>query len=232
MFIGHTAIAFAAKKAAPQLRLGTLLLAAQFADLIFPLFVLLGVEHIMPAPGITAFTPYDFYDYPISHSLAANIVWAFIFAGIYFFKLREWTGTFILAGVVLSHWVLDFISHRPDMPVAPGLQLCVGLGLWNSIAWTIIIESCMFALGVYLYLRATTAVDRTGSLALWSFIGLQVLLYIGDIVGKTPVGGHTMALFSLLQWLIVPWGYWIDRHRHIQPQPVRHQVEHFSFPGK
>ncbi|MFZ1978692.1 MAG: hypothetical protein WAV76_12125 [Bacteroidota bacterium] len=213
MFIGHTAAAFAAKKAAPKIRLGTLLLAAQFADLIFPIFILLGAEHLMPAPGITAFTPYDFYDYPISHSLAANIVWASIFASIYFFKRREWKGAVILACTVLSHWLLDFISHRPDMPIAPGLNWYAGLGLWNSVVWTVIIESSMFALGVYLYLRTTTAVDRTGSIALWSFIGLQVLLYIGDIVSKTPVDGHTMALFSLMQWLIVPWGYWIDRHR-------------------
>jgi hypothetical protein len=213
MFIGHTAAAFAAKKAAPQIRLGTLLLAAQFADLIFPLFVLFGAEHVMPAPGITAFTPYDFYDYPISHSLVTNIVWASIFAGIYFFKCREWSGATILGCTVLSHWMLDFLSHRPDMPIAPGLQWFVGLGLWNSIGWTIILESCMFAFGVYLYLRATVSRDSLGSLALWSFIGLEVFLYIGDIVSKTPVDGHTMALFSLTQWLIVPWGYWIDRHR-------------------
>ncbi len=96
MFIGHTAAAFAAKKAAPQIRLGTLLLAAQFADLIFPLFILFGAEHVMPAPGITAFTPYDFYDYPISHSLVTNILWASIFAGIYFLKRREWSGAIIL----------------------------------------------------------------------------------------------------------------------------------------
>jgi len=175
----------------------------------------LGVEHVMPAPGITAFTPYDFYDYPISHSLVTNIAWAYIFASIFFLKYREWSGALVLACVALSHWVLDFISHRPDMPLVPGLQLFVGLGLWNSIPWTIILESCLFAIAVYLYLRTTTPTDPIGSTALWSFIALQVLLYIGDIISKTPVDGHTMALFSLTQWLVIPWGYWIDQHRYI-----------------
>jgi hypothetical protein len=215
MFIGHTAIAFAAKKAAPQVRFGTLLFAALFADLLFPMLVLFGVEHVMPAPGITAFTPYDFYDYPISHSLVTNIAYAYIFASIFFLKYREWSGALVLAGVALSHWVLDFISHRPDMPLVPGSQILVGLGLWNSVPWTVILESGMFVVGVYLYLRTTTPADSMGSLALWLFIGLEVFLYIGDIFSNVPVDGHTMALFSLTQWFVIPWGYWIDRHRLI-----------------
>jgi hypothetical protein len=219
MFIGHTAIAFAAKKAAPQVRFGTLLFAALFADLLFPVLILFGVEHVMPAPGITAFTPYDFYDYPISHSLVTNIAWAYIFASVFFLKYREWSGALVLAGVALSHWVLDFISHRSDMPLVPGLQMFVGLGLWNSVPWTVIVEVMMFAVGIYFYLRTTTPADKLGSIALWSFIGLQLLMYAGNIFANIPVDSRTMAMGSLLQWLFIPWAYWIDRNRFV----VTHQ---------
>lgn len=216
MFIGHTAIALAAKKAAPQVRFGTLLFAALFADLLFPILILLGVEHVMPSPGITAMTPYDFYDYPISHSLLTNAAFAYIFAGIFFLKYREWSGALVLAGVALSHWVLDFISHRPDMPLVPRSQMLVGLGLWNSVVWTVLIEVSMFVVGVVLYLRTTTPADKFGSIAFWSFIGLQIIMYAGNIFANIPVDGRTMAMGSLLQWLFIPWAYWMDRHRFIR----------------
>lgn len=216
MFIGHTAVALAAKKAAPQVRFGTMLLAAFFADLVFPILILLGIEHVMPSPGITAFTPYDFYDYPISHSLATNIAFAYIFAGFFFLKYREWSGALILSLAALSHWLLDVLSHRPDMPLIPGLHTAVGLGLWNSVAWTLIVETCLLAVGVYFYLRTTTPADTLGSITFWSFIGLQLMIYAGNIFASTPVDEHTMALGSLLQWLFIPWAYWIDRHRFIR----------------
>lgn len=216
MFIGHTAAALVAKKAAPHVRFGTLLFAAFLPDLLFPILVLLGIEHVMPAPGITAFTPYDFYDYPISHSLLTDAAFAYIFAGIFFLKYREWSGAIILSFTALSHWLLDFISHRPDMPLVPGLHLFYGLGLWNSVLWTVIVEMLMFAIGIYLYLRTTTPADRLGSITLWSFIGLQAVIYVGDIFANVPVDGKPMAMGSLFQWLFIPWAYWIDRHRFIR----------------
>jgi hypothetical protein len=225
LFIGHIAIGFGTKKLAPEIKLGTLLLASQWLDLIFPIFVLLGFEHVKPDPGNTAFTPYNFYDYPFSHSLLAKIRWAILIGGSYFLIRRRWKETLVLACGVLSHWLLDFISHRPDMPIAPGLQMYVGLGLWNSIPATVIFEACLFALGIAMYLHTTSARDRIGHIALWLFVSLHVFLYIGNILSRVPGEGTAMAFGGFTQWLIIPWAYWIDQHRQTQViHPMIHSI--------
>ena len=119
MFIGHFAVALAAKKAAPKTSLGTLILAAQLPDLLWPIFLLLGVEHARISPGATAVTPLDFTSYPLSHSLLADIGWGLLLAGLYLLTRRNLRGGFLLALLVLSHWLLDALSHRPDLPLWP-----------------------------------------------------------------------------------------------------------------
>src|SRR5689334_11117217 len=124
MFIGHFAVAFAAKRAAPTVSLGTLFIACELVDLLWPVFVLTGLEVVAITPGITAFTPLDFQHYPWSHSLLMGVVWALVFAALY----RLWRGhsrmaTTIIGLVVLSHWFLDLLVHRPDLPLAPGSDL-------------------------------------------------------------------------------------------------------------
>src|SRR4051812_26563634 len=114
MFIGHFALGFAAKRVAPRVSLGTLLLSVGFLDVLWPVFLLLGWEHVRIDPGNTAVTPLDFHDYPISHSLLAATGWALLFGGVYFLLRRSRRESIILAVGVLSHWVLDFFSHRPD----------------------------------------------------------------------------------------------------------------------
>lgn len=214
MFIGHIAVAFAAKKAAPKVSLGTLTIAVQFVDLLWPLFLLMGVEHVRISPGNTAFTPLDFYDYPISHSLLTGIGWSLAFGLVYYAIRRSIKNACILAGCVISHWVLDAVSHRPDMPIMPGLNMYVGLGLWNSVPATMIVEGALFALGVYVYLRSTFPLDRTGKYALWSFIVFLLLAWIGNIMGGPPPNVTALAYGALSAWLLVLWAYWIDRHRN------------------
>jgi hypothetical protein len=155
MFVGHYAVALAAKKAAPRAPFGTLFLAAQFLDLLWPAFLLLGIEHVGIAPGNTAFTPLDFYDYPISHSLLTVVGWSVAFALVYWVMTRDSRSSLVLAACVLSHWVLDFVSHRPDMPLAPGVSRYVGLGLWNSVPATIMVELVMFFVGLVLFLSSS-----------------------------------------------------------------------------
>jgi hypothetical protein len=213
MFIGHYAVALAAKKAAPKTSLGTLLIAAQFLDLLFPILVLLALEHVRPDPGNTAFTPYDFYDYPISHSLATSIVWSIAFGLIYFAIRRDKKGSWILGICVLSHWILDAISHGPDMPIAPGLSAYVGLGLWNSIPATAVVEGGMFVIGVVLYARTTAAKDRTGTYAFWAFIAFLALVYAGNAINREPASESAMGIVGLAALVIIFWAYWIDRHR-------------------
>ena len=213
MFIGHLAVALAAKKVAPKISLGTTTIAVQFVDLLWPVFLLLGVEHVRIDPGNTAFTPLDFFDYPISHSLVTGIGWALLFAGVYYAIRRSARDSWILAACVLSHWVLDAASHRPDMPLVPGLNVYVGLGLWNSVAATMIVEGILFAAGVFVYLRSTVSRDRTGRYAFWSYIVFLIIAWVGNIAGGPPPNATALAWGALSGWLLVAWAFWVDRHR-------------------
>ncbi len=215
MFIGHFAVALAAKKADPRVRLGTLVMAAQWLDLLWPIFLLLGLEEVRPAPGITRFSPFDFVSYPYTHSLAAALAWAVLFGGIYFFAKRNTQGAILLGALVISHWVLDWFTHRPDLPLYPG-GMKVGLGLWNSVAGTLIVESLMFIAGAMVYLRSTRARDRIGSIALWSFLLLLVLIYVLSLVSSDVPDQKQIAWGGLTMWIFVPWAYWIDRHRELR----------------
>jgi membrane-bound metal-dependent hydrolase YbcI (DUF457 family) len=212
MFIGHVGVAFAAKKVAPRPSLGTLALAAQLVDGVWPLFLLLGWEKVEIVPGITAVTPLLFISYPYTHSLAAGAVWALLLGGGYYLLRRDGAGAGWIAALVLSHWVLDFVSHRPDMPLWPGGPK-VGLGLWDSVPATLAVEFALFGGGVWLYLSATRPRDRIGTYALAAFVALLAVLYLASVFGPPPPSVQVLAMSGLLGWLFVAWAYWIDRHR-------------------
>jgi hypothetical protein len=215
MFIGHFSVALAAKKPAPHISLGTLFLAAQCLDLMWPLFLLLGIETVKIEPGNTVFTPLDLHNYPFSHSLATAIGWSALFGGVYYSMKRSTRGAFVLGAAVFSHWLLDFITHRPDLPLYPGSATDVGLGLWNSFAGTMIVEGAMFIGAVALYARMTKAKDKTGNYAFWSLILFLVIIYFSNAFGPPPPDEKALTYVALTQWLFVPWLYWIDRHRMI-----------------
>jgi hypothetical protein len=220
LFLGHYGVAFAAKRAAPRTSLGTLLVGAQFLDLLWPVLLLAGVEHVRIAPGDTRVTPLNFYDYPISHSLLTTCGWAILLGGAYWILRRYWRGAWVLALAVTSHWVLDFISHRPDMPLTPGGNIYLGLGLWNSLLATILVEGGLFALGVTLYLRTTRSRNKTGSYALGALIGLLVAIYLGSLFGPPPPSMSTVAWLDIGQWLLVAWMYWVDANRTVKPEDL------------
>src|SRR3954470_24943876 len=117
MFIGHFALGFAAKRAAPRLSVAVLFAAAQFADLLWPFLVALGIEQVRIDPGNTAFTPLAFVSYPYSHSLLFLCVWGALFGAICAVMIRSALSGAVVAALVVSHWVLDWITHRPDMPI-------------------------------------------------------------------------------------------------------------------
>jgi membrane-bound metal-dependent hydrolase YbcI (DUF457 family) len=215
MFIGHYAVPFAAKKAAPEVSLGTLFIASQFLDLIWPVFLLLGIETVKIDPGNTVFTPLDLHDYPYTHSLLMAIIWSLCFGGVYYFMKKNLRGAVILGLAVISHWILDFIVHRPDMPLYPGSTTYVGLGLWNSFSATLIIEGIFFIFAVLLYARLTRANDKTGQYAFWILIVLLLIIYLTNAFGPPPPDEKSIAWLGLSQWLFVPWMYWIDRHRQL-----------------
>ena len=226
MFVGHFGVGFGAKAAAPRVSLGTLLLAAQLVDLLWPAFVLLGLEEVRIDPGNTAVTPLDFVRYPYTHSLLTGIGWGVLLGLAYLVHRRLWRGAVVVTAVVVSHWVLDWISHRPDLPLVPG-GIKVGLGLWNSVPATVAVESLIFASGVTLYLRATRARDRVGHWALWALIAFLAIAYVGNLAGPPPPSPLAIGWVGLAMWLLVPWGYWIDRHREL----VARSSDRFRAPG-
>jgi membrane-bound metal-dependent hydrolase YbcI (DUF457 family) len=200
--------------------LGTLVLAATFADVVWPVLVLLGVEQFRIVAGYTAINPFEFLHYPWSHSLLMTIVWALGFMLVYRAATGDRKGAFWIGAVVVSHWVLDFVSHRPDMPLYPGGPERLGLSLWQSWPATFAVEGLMFAAAVYLYARLTRPKDRTGAIAYWAFIAVLVALYIPGPWSPPPPGTDAVATLGLAAAAIfLPWAYWIDRHRQLISRP-------------
>lgn len=212
MFVGHFGVGFAAKRIAPQVSLGSLFLAVEFADGLWPLLLLAGIEHVRIVPGLMKASALDLYDYPWSHSLLALCVWSALAGGVYYAARRSRWGAWILAALVISHWLLDVWAHRPDMPLFPhGPYL--GLGLWNSIPATLAIEGLLYLGGLALYLRSTEPADRVGSWALGSLVILLPGMWLASLFGPPPPDERTLAISGLFGWVFIPWGYWIDRHR-------------------
>ena len=212
MFIGHHAVAFAAKAAAPRVSLRTLFLATMWIDLIWPLLLLLHVEIVQIAPGNTRFTPLAFVYYPYTHSLLAVAIWSIGFGAIYWIVKRDWTAAWLVGLVVLSHWVLDFVVHRPDLPLFLD-RMKVGLGLWNFVAGTLAVELATFAVGLLLYLRATRAKDAIGRYAFWALVAFLLVLYVAAVLGPPPPSVRTLVFMGIAAWLMPLWAWWADRHR-------------------
>ncbi len=213
MFIGHNAVAFAAKRAAPRTSLGTLTAAAVLLDLIWPVLVILAVEHFQIRPGITAFSPFDFTYYPWSHSLVMSLVWSILFGALYFAVTRYGGGAVVVGLLVFSHWALDFIVHRPDLPLYPGGPK-VGLGLWSSVAGTIIVESFLYIAGVWIYLRTTRAGDRLGNILAWVLIIFLAVVYVASMKPPAPeTPPKAIAWGAQAVWLIIALAWWADRYR-------------------
>jgi len=213
MFLGHFGLALAAKKVAPKTSLGTAVLATEFADMLWPLFLLLGIEHVTIVPGITKMTPLNFVAYPWSHSLLMDFFWAAGFAAVYFVARKYKAGTMVVFAGVLSHWILDWASHRSDMPLTPWSTEKFGLGLWNSVAGTVVVELAMFVGGLIIYLSQTKANDRAGQIALWSFVVFLAVIWTGAVFGPPPPSVSAIKYSGVGLWLLVPWAYWIDRTR-------------------
>ena len=213
MFIGHFAVGFAAKRWAPAAPLALLLAAPLLADILWPVLVLAGVEHATIVTGETPFLHLSLDDYPYSHSLAFGLVWAALLGGAWFARTKDTRAAVVLGIGVLSHWLLDWVTHRPDMPLWPGGPES-GLGLWYSVPGTILVEGALYAAAVALYLRSTKAKDRIGVIAPWAMIVLLALAYAASAVSPPPPSLRPL-LFIGIGWtaVLLVWAAWIDRHR-------------------
>jgi membrane-bound metal-dependent hydrolase YbcI (DUF457 family) len=213
MFIGHFAVGFAAKKAAPRTSLAVLIGAAAWPDVVWSACVLAGWERVRIEPGNTAVTPLAFDHYPFSHSLVADIGWATALATGYFAVTRYRRGAIWVWLGVMSHWLLDFLSHRPDVPVLISGGLRVGLGLWNSIPATLVVEGGLFATAVGLYATTFRATGRAGTYGLWTFVVVLVSLYLASVFGPPPPNVTAVAVSDLAGIVLILWAWRVDRHR-------------------
>jgi hypothetical protein len=212
LFIGHFALGLAAKRAAPRLSLAALFGAAQLADMLWPVLLLAGLEQVRIDPGNTRLTPLDFVSYPYSHSLLLLVAWGLAFGWI--LRRRDPRALVVIAALVVSHWFLDFLTHRPDMPLYPrGPKF--GLGLWNWPAATFAIELPMFVAGIAIYFHVTRARDRVGMAATFMLLALLLVIYVGDAMSGAPPPSPTAIAWVGLAGavLITAWAGWADRHR-------------------
>ena len=212
MFIGHYAVGLASKRFAPRSSLGALIAAPILLDLLWPIFLLLGWEHVSIVPNGNPFLRLQFDSYPISHGLVAVIGWATLYASIYFGVTRYLAGTIVIWAGVVSHWLMDYLVHLPDLPLTARGRL-FGLGLWNHRWLTVAIEVALFAIGIWTYQRQTRAKDKIGLYGFLGFVAALLLGYAGAVFGPAPPSVRKLAGFALLTWLAIPWAWWFDSHR-------------------
>ena len=215
MFLGHLALAIAAKRAAPRQSLGTLSFAALFADLLWPTLLLAGVERARIDATATP-VPLLFEFYPYSHSLLALVLWGALIGAAVFMSTRDRAGALVVAALVASHWVLDLIVHRPDLPLAPGAGALFGLSLWSSNAATMLLELALFATALLLYFRLRPEQLRRASL--WFFVAFLITIHLGErLGGGAPPSVQAVAWVGQAQWLLVALAWWADRASRVTP---------------
>jgi hypothetical protein len=212
MVIGHYGFGLGAKKYAPKLSLGTLFIAVQFADLLWPFLLLLDIEHVNLQPGNSRF-PLDFTDYPITHSLLMAVIWGLVFGLVYYLFKKDTRNAIVLGICVFSHWALDLIVHNPDLPLFPGNSPKVGLGLWNWPVLTALVEGTLFVVGTIFYLRTTRARNAAGNWGFWLMAALLVIGHIAGLFSPPPPTVHALGWAAQIQWIYVLLAYWVDHNR-------------------
>ena len=215
MFIGHYGPSFACKAWKPVVPLWVLFVAVQLVDIVWAVLVLLGIEKVRIVPGITATNPFDLYYMPFTHSLPGAIFWAVGAAAVYraVAPAQKWTAAVIVGGAVFSHWVLDLVVHRPDLPLYDDAYK-VGFGLWNYPAIAFLLEIALLFGGIAFYLRVTQPIDVIGRYGM-TVLGLfAVVLQAYVFFGPPPVSDTAFALTALvLYFAFAVLVYWLEGKR-------------------
>jgi len=220
MFVGHYGVSFVLKSVDRKTPLWILFIAVQLVDVFWSFFVIVGIEKARIVPGITASNPLDLYYMPYTHSFIAAIVWSLISFMIY--RLLPNAGgrreALIVALAVLSHWFLDLLVHRPDLPLYADTYK-VGIGLWNYPVPAFLLETGLLLIGMTLYFRATVAKSPMGKYGMIVFgvvmAIIQAALFFGPLVAHSSTGA---ALIALISYSIFAWvAYWLERKRSDLP---------------
>ena len=217
MFVGHLALGLAAKRAAPAVNLGWLIAGVTALDLVWPVFVLAGIERVRIVPGATAFTPLVFDSYPWTHSLLTSLLWGGVLVGLARGSGAPRSSWLLLVGLVVSHWVLDVVSHASDMPLWPGPSPRLGLGLWNSVPATLLVEGGLWVAGIVAYLRRRQLGGRGAQLAFWSLIVVTTVMWAAGPWSPPPPSVKALGWFALIGWIVIPWAAFADRRSRVQP---------------
>lgn len=217
MFIGHFGLSFASKKAAPKVSLGTMFIATQFVDILWPFLLIFHVEKVAIKPGYTKSNPLDFIYFPYTHSLLMCLVWGILADLIYLLLKKDKRGALIVGLGVLSHWFLDLVVHTADLPLTPFGAGKVGLGLWNNVFVTQIAELTLFSIGVYVYASSTKAKNRLGKWILWSLIIFLLIFHFANSFSPPPHDSIMILFVSSvpLMAMIVVLAYWTDKNREV-----------------
>jgi len=218
MFVGHLAVALVARRVEPRVNLGWFVAGVTALDLVWPIFVLMGVERVRISPGATEFTPFAFEYYPWSHSLLMSFVWGLLLVAIARTARVPSPAWPLLLAAVVSHWVLDFVTHAPDMPLWPGDSPEYGLTLWDSIPGTFVVEGAMWIAGIALYMNALARSNRRPGWPFWSMVLVCTVMWAAGPFSPPPPDASALGWFGLLGWMIVPWAVWADRST--RPSPV------------
>ena len=215
MFVGHYGVSFAAKKVDRIIPLWVLFLAVQFLDVLWAPCVLLGIEKVRIVPGITASNPLDLYYMPYTHSLLAAVVWSCAGGLAYQFAarpIRRQTSA-VVGFAVFSHWILDFVVHRPDLPLYDN-SAKVGLGLWNAPAFAFGLEAALLFGGIWLCLRGRLA-RSPGTLA-FGVLMLAIQAYV--FFGPPPASDRAAASTALIAYAVFAAVIWWLQDRRAAPQ--------------
>ncbi|MGO4291084.1 hypothetical protein [Chitinophaga sp. RAB17] len=223
MFIGHFGLGMVTKKIAPQLSLGTLFMAVQFSDLIWPTLLLLGVEKVALHPELEGQRAIEFTSYPFTHSLVGAFILAVLFGAVYYGIKKNARNALILGAAVLSHWLLDLIVHFHDLPLSPGSPVKVGFSLWSSVGGTLLVELILFISGIVFYLRSTTPLNAKARIIFWVNILLLLAVQLSNFWGPVPENVTALAWAAQFQWLFVILGYWADNNTASVPQESKYQ---------
>jgi hypothetical protein len=217
MFLGHYGVAFALKRAEPKVSLGTLFLAAQLADLLWGCFLLLGWERVRIIPDAIGRTPFDFYDYPLSHSLLAGLLWAIALAAIYYSwptrdTSRHWQAAALVGVAVISHWPLDILVHAPDLPLAGQDSPKLGLGLWAHPTAAMMAELVTLGAGLAVYIGLRSRRHPVRPFRVGFVVALLVAVYLASELGPPPPSVTAVAVGDIGFLLVMAaLGAWADR---------------------
>ena len=194
MFVGHYGVSFAVQRLDRRLPLWVLFIAVQLLDVVWAPLILLGIEKVRIVPGITATNPLDLYYMPFSHSLVAAVVWS----GIAVVAYKLWRGSrtvaaLLVGAAVLSHWLLDFLVHRPDLPLYDNTAK-VGLGLWNAPVAAFGLEAAFLFGGMALFFRHRSGPKKGMVIFGVAMLAIQALVFFGP----PPPSGAAAAASALL----------------------------------